>query len=270
MNFGPIATPGSLQYTLLNNILQRGTNAQLTALVPLAINDAKLDIQQGLSEAGNPTQFADVPDWMAGDTHSIVTWTGAAIPLASLPVANPGIGVPNSVKRVKAVYLACLLSDGVSYTRGREIAPTTRDAQAAGQQQRRRGWGGSDHHDGCRNGWDVEEFGIVIGNPEILSSGIKLWVDWNGYLTNYAADGDNDWFSNFAPLALLYKAAELGCISMWRDDRQQFFATESAKRIAKARTVDERMRRAGTADVAHAQIPRFYGGTVGMPRGLRP
>lgn len=111
--------------------------------------------------------------------------------------------------------------------------------------------------------WWIEENRLYISSPigeKIDPTTMPaLRIDWYRKLPAYRNPADQDWFSNWANDALSYKAAEIGSVTLWRDERVPEFAAIANARLEDAWKAACEADSAGTAGIYRPPI-RIPGG----------
>jgi hypothetical protein len=210
-----------LQSFLVTSVLKRDGDTDFTVAQQL-LNLAK-------------REFQSMYDWGCQETHQNPVYAAVGITID-----------PTAIKRVDAVYVQATDDTTGLTVRGREITPQTRE-QVQGEGLDRFG---HHHHGGER--WWIQEDKLFINNDALI--GVTLWIDQYIFLPDYSGSVTTDWFSVMAPLALIWKAAAMGSLVGWEDDRVGMFNAEADKQVMLARKVDVGNREGGTNPVLRAPM----------------
>jgi hypothetical protein len=231
MNFG------TLQTYLVNNVLARKGDSDLTALAPVAINQAKLEIQR---------------------THEY------GIMESHLTIRQSGAVIDNTIKRVCEVNV--LNQDG---TVNHQVLPATRDeirmirttvrpvstwemfnASAAVFCQQNR----------IVNKWWIQEGRLFLSDTIPPTAIVR--ADTYALLPDYEDDEDEDWFSIWGYDALAYKAAEIGFAFGVEDDQLAMFRQLGAEKIMQLQKLDNDMVAGGDAMIVRPSRNRYGAGGI--------
>lgn len=208
---------------LAGSVLRRGTGGETLLLAKQAILQAQLQIQRAW-------------DWPCMKGHSFSTFR------------EDGIMLPLDLRRLNEVHTVSASNVKETYLLpsnldlNQELAVNSTVATLPTSTAR----------------WWVEEGRLFIGPA--LAAGTKVRLDFYRLLPAYVNDSDEDWFARWAWDAVVYRAAQLGSLSLWQDDRVAMFQALADEYTAEARRVASEGEYGGTA---HHVRPPLRGGRLG-------
>jgi hypothetical protein len=261
---------------LLQGLLQRGNNLDpgqgaIGAMVaPESLQDLTNTVEAQLVQLAQ-VELQQEFDWPCCESHEEFVYVPGGVPL------------PATVIRARAVYDQHLNSQTNRVERGREYWPSTIDGHEDLRLRHRDpvlnnrgGWGGGvnlvtgiDQGNGgeCRRYWWTQENSLYIGKSAWHEDNDTpaLWVDTQSYLAAYAMTNDQDWFTVNGPHVLALKAATLGSLIGWEDERLGAFNMElygdpahgRPGKLDALKSVAMKFRAGGTAQVARRPQPRY-------------
>ena len=235
-------------------VLQRGGDVDITSgAQAVATNQTATYAGLLVNQAKRKLQLDPRYDWTCQEDHLVA------------PYSLNGIPIDDTVRRVRAVYVADTDAVTGQPRRGRELAGSNRDAQEARelseQHHRHQQFGAHGrrhhHHD---KAWWLEERRLWTNEHHL--AGTNLWLDIYAILPDYQDVADEDWFSTHAPEALVYKAASLGAAFGWESARSEFWrvlaegdgSPERRGLIYEAWADDQRFSDGATADIARPRL----------------
>jgi len=213
---------------LAGSVLRRGTGSDTLSLAKQALLEAQLETQRAW-------------DWPCMKKHGQRTF------------CKSGHGIASDIKRITEVWI----SNDAGH-KHHFITPSSLDLNEEGRQG---GYGATIQRGKVR--WWIDEQKLFI-YPS-LADGTVIRLDYYQLLPAYANDADNDWFSSWAWDYLSYKAAEVGSMSLWQDDRIELFRQMAAVKFMAAKQLAMDFEEGGNA--GHTRPPMRMPYDMGVHRG---